>query len=262
MQKKLLFRKLCNRILLRMAAAILLVISVTGYAQSSTKSKLYSFRWENSSVSAIFKQVEDAAKVHFSYNPKDLDLQEKITTQVVNKSLPEVIDAIASKIKLKYKIDGETVMLQADKQSSAAAPSFKLYGKVFDSSHNPLAGATVTNNTTSISVATNSSGDFTIEAHNGDIITFSIIGFEPLTIIGNDKTQSVNISLKQSTTELKTVVVTALGIKREEKSLGYAYSEVDGSELKKAREINVINSLEGKVAGLVITSTAGGNHLL
>jgi TonB-linked SusC/RagA family outer membrane protein len=258
MHKKLLLKKFCDRILLRMAGALLLVISFTGYAQSSTGNKLYSFHWENSSVSTIFKQVEDAAKVHFSYNPKDLNLQERITTQVVNKSLPEVIDAIASKIKIKYKIDGETIMLQADEHNNVTGQPFKLYGQVYDSNHNPLTAATVTNSTTNKSAATNSSGDFVIEAHNGDIITFSIIGFEPLTIIGNEKTQSINISLKQSTTELKTVVVTALGIKRDERSLGYAYSEVDGTDLKKAREINVINSLEGKVAGLVITSTAGG----
>ena len=58
---------------------------------------------------------------------------------------------------------------------------------------------------------------------------------------------------------LDEVVVTALGIKRDRKALGYALEEVKGEELTKAKETNVINSLAGKVAGLVVQNTAGGN---
>ena len=256
MQKKLPSKLCCYRILLRMTGVLLLIISMTAYAQSSSKS-LYSFKWENSSVSTVFKQIETAANVHFSYNPKDLDLQKKINAQIVSKPLEDVIQAIAGKINIKYKIDGETIMLQSDLPGKKAGV-FKLYGKVFDSDHAPLPGVTINNTTTKIVTTSNSDGNFAIEAHTGDIITFTALGFEPATVIGDEKSQSINISLKQSSTELKTVVVTALGIKREERSLGYSISEVDGNSLKKAREINIINSLEGKVAGLVITDGAGG----
>jgi TonB-dependent SusC/RagA subfamily outer membrane receptor len=85
-----------------------------------------------------------------------------------------------------------------------------------------------------------------------------MLGFEPSSIIASEDVKYVNISLKLSSTELKTVVVTALGIKREQRALGYAFAEVDGNDLKKARETNIINSLAGKVAGLVITGGAGG----
>lgn len=256
MRKKLPSKLCCSRILLRMTGVLLLVISMTAYAQSSSK-PLYSFKWENSAVLTVFKQVETAANVHFSYNPKDLDLQKKITTQVVNKPLSEVIEAIAGKINIKYKIDGETIMLQADMAVKKAA-EFRLYGVVYDDDHATLPGVTINNTTTKKVTTSGSNGNFVIEAHTGDIITFTMLGYEPSTVIGDEKSQSVNVTLKQSSTELKTVVVTALGIKREERSLGYSISEVDGNSLKKAREINVINSLEGKVAGLIITDGAGG----
>ena len=70
--------------------------------------------------------------------------------------------------------------------------------------------------------------------------------------------EKMEIKLEENTTELTEVVVTALGIKRDRKALGYGLSEVKGDELNKAKETNVMNSLAGKVAGLVVSNTAGG----
>lgn len=68
----------------------------------------------------------------------------------------------------------------------------------------------------------------------------------------------MKILLEEDKTTLSEVVVTALGIKRDRKALGYGLAEVKGEELTKAKETNVINSLSGKVAGLVVQNTAGG----
>ncbi|MES2265668.1 MAG: SusC/RagA family TonB-linked outer membrane protein, partial [Bacteroidota bacterium] len=133
-----------------------------------------------------------------------------------------------------------------------------LKGKVFDSDKLPLPGVTVVNTRNNKSAVTNNVGEFSVEVNAGDVITFRMLGFEPSSIIAGEGLKFVTINLKLSSTELKTVVVTALGIKREQRALGYAFSEVDGNDLKKARETNVMNSLAGKVAGLVINSTAGG----
>ena len=70
--------------------------------------------------------------------------------------------------------------------------------------------------------------------------------------------KGVNVVLKEDAKAMDEVVVTALGIKRERKALGYGVGEVKGEELQKAKETNVINSLAGKVAGLVVSQTAGG----
>ena len=68
----------------------------------------------------------------------------------------------------------------------------------------------------------------------------------------------MQVLLESDSQLLGEVVVTALGVKRERKALGYGLSEVKGEELTKAKETNVINSLAGKVAGLVVSQTAGG----
>lgn len=83
----------------------------------------------------------------------------------------------------------------------------------------------------------------------------SYIGYKTLTVKAHN---GMTIVLEEDKKTLDEVVVTALGIKRERKALGYGVGEVKGDELKKAKETNVINSLAGKVAGLVVSQTAGG----
>lgn len=152
------------------------------------------------------------------------------------------------------------------KPSHAATPpgmsfmtlkSFTLTGLIKDENGAPLPGVVITNTKQNTSATTNEKGEFSIVANKGDIIKFRMIGFEEKIVVANQQA-SITVVLKEKITMLENTVVTALGIKREQRSLGYAVSEVDGSGLNKARETNVINSLAGKVPGLVITGTAGG----
>jgi TonB-linked SusC/RagA family outer membrane protein len=256
MLKKLPKSRFFSKMLLRMLGAVFLVIYTSAYAQSSPNS-LYSFNWQNQPVEQVFKQIENASKVHFSYNPADVDFKRKISLKVTNKGLNDVLNALAAQMNVRYKIAGETILIQAVKTSPNAA-AFILKGKVLDPDKLALPGVTVVNTKNNKSTVTNAAGEFSIEANAGDVITFRMLGFEASSVIASDDVRNVTISLQLSSTELKTVVVTALGIKREQRALGYAFAEVDGNDLKKARETNIINSLAGKVAGLVITGGAGG----
>ncbi|RFZ92324.1 SusC/RagA family TonB-linked outer membrane protein [Mucilaginibacter conchicola] len=253
MQKKLPKKRLLSTTLCRLFGAVMLVVCVSAYAQSSPKAARYSFNWQDKPVESVFRQIEDVTKIHFSYNPADVDFKRRINLRIVDKQLDDVIEALAAQINVRYKIAGETVMIQALK----AAP-FTLKGKVLDGDKLALPGVTITNTKTDKSTVSNTNGEFSIETNNGDVVTFRMLGFEPSSVIASENSKYVTINLKQSSTELKTVVVTALGIKREQRALGYAFAEIDGNDLKKARETNVMNSLAGKVPGLVINSTAGG----
>jgi len=256
MQKKLLIKQFFYRSFFKIATVLLLIISSVSYGQAQTKG-LYSFNWQNTPLSSVIKQVENAAKVHFSYNPKDIDLNHKITLMVSSKDITQVVDLIAKQIGANYKIVGETIMMQAIKDKKGTQ-HFHLSGKVYDGEHNELPGVIITNVVTQKSLSSGTNGDFTIDANEGDSIRFKMVGFELTTITATEKEKNVNITMKSTSTELKAVVVTALGIKREEKALGYSIAEIDGNDIKKAREPNIINSLEGRVAGVVITEGAGG----
>ena len=119
----------------------------------------------------------------------------------------------------------------------------------------PLIGATVKVVGAAKGSVTDMDGRFTLKCKPGDLLEVSYIGYKPIQVKAS---QGMKVVMNEDKTQLSEVVVTALGIKRERKALGYALSEVKGEELTKAKETNVINSLSGKVAGLVVQNTAGG----
>lgn len=119
----------------------------------------------------------------------------------------------------------------------------------------PIIGATVRVKGTKIAAITDLDGQFFINAKPGDILEISYVGYATQEV---KAVKGVNVVLKEDAKAMDEVVVTALGIKRERKALGYGVGEVKGEELQKAKETNVINSLAGKVAGLVVSQTAGG----
>ncbi len=129
-------------------------------------------------------------------------------------------------------------------------------GRVTDESGNPVPGATVTVKGTQQAAVANENGYYTIKAKKGATLIFSFVGYTSKDQVVNGTT--LNASITNSSKELNEVVVTALGIKKDRKVLGYSLTEVKGDELTEARSVNVANSLVGKVAGLNITSTATG----
>lgn len=120
----------------------------------------------------------------------------------------------------------------------------------------PLIGASVLVKGTTRGTITDMDGQFTIQANIGEELEFSYMGYSSQTVKVTSTT--VNITMSEDTEVLSEVVVTAMGIKRERKALGYEVGEVKGDELTKAKETNVANSLAGRVAGLVVQGTAGG----
>ncbi len=119
----------------------------------------------------------------------------------------------------------------------------------------PMIGATVKVVGTSNGTVTDLDGNFKIKCKPGDMLEVSYVGYATIQVKASN---GMKVVLSEDKTLLSEVVVTALGIKRERKALGYALSEVKGEDLQKAKETNVVNSLSGKVAGLVVQNTAGG----
>ena len=119
----------------------------------------------------------------------------------------------------------------------------------------PVAGAAVQAIGTNAGTVTDEKGQFELDVEPGTLLVVTCLGYKDINVIASSGMQVV---LTEDATALEEVVVTALGIKRDRKALGYALSEVKGDELNKAKETNVINSLAGKVAGLIINETAGG----
>ncbi|WP_421813456.1 SusC/RagA family TonB-linked outer membrane protein [Flagellimonas sp.] len=131
-------------------------------------------------------------------------------------------------------------------------------GQVVDENNMPLPGASVVVKGASIGAATDFDGNFEIELpQGGETLIISYIGYIPQELETVGQT-SVTVILQPDSQQLDEVVVTALGIEREKKSLGYASQELNNDDVVEAREPNLLNSMSGKVAGLQITNSPSG----
>ena len=121
-----------------------------------------------------------------------------------------------------------------------------------------LPGVSVLVKGTSKGVTTDFDGNYSIEVSSSEsTLQFSYVGFTSQEIVVNGKSV-INVSLVEDVSQLDEVVITALGIKRERKSLGYAVQEVKGEALTESRETNVANALSGKIAGVQVIKGSNG----
>ena len=149
-----------------------------------------------------------------------------------------------------------SAMAEAESRAElAAAPNDQVISGTVVDADGPMIGATVKVAGTNNATVTDLDGRFSLKCQPGDLLEVSYVGFSTKKVKAH---QGMKIVMEEDKTVLSEVVVTALGIKRERKALGYGVAEVKGEELTKAKETNVINSLSGKVAGLVVQNTAGG----
>ncbi|MCW3093810.1 MAG: TonB-linked outer membrane protein SusC/RagA family [Ferruginibacter sp.] len=120
----------------------------------------------------------------------------------------------------------------------------------------PLPGVTIAVQGSNASTVTDNNGNFSITATDKSSLLFSFIGYKSHTITLSGDT-AVEVLLELSDNVLNEVVVTALGISKEKKSLGYAVQELKAKDFSEAKETNLVNSLSGKIAGVNVTSSQG-----
>ena len=121
----------------------------------------------------------------------------------------------------------------------------------------PISGISIQVKGTKVGTITNEDGHYSIQASDNQVLVASGVGYAPMEL-KIDSRSTVDFSLTASTKELEGVVVTALGIKRAEKALGYSAQQVSGEELTEARSNNWSSALSGKVAGLQMTTAGSG----
>lgn len=131
-----------------------------------------------------------------------------------------------------------------------------LKGKVTEANGTPLYGVNILIKGTNKGTISNEKGEYAINANKGNIITFSYIGFIAKEItVGNSDV--VDLSLAADANSLNEVVITALGVKREAKTIGYAIQQIKGEDIIKSTPIDLAQGLMGKVAGLQINTSNG-----
>ena len=139
--------------------------------------------------------------------------------------------------------------------SQLARAQSPVSGVVRDEKKEALPGVSVVVQGTTRGTSTDAAGRFTLPASPGEVLTFSLIGAVSQRVTVGDQA-TIDVTLPTDTKTLDEVVVTALGVKKETRKIGYAVQEVNGEDLVKARDPNPISSLTGKVAGLSVGPSA------
>ncbi len=241
------------------SAAIFFSLLITflffGSAVSAQNETSLQIGFSNAKLSQVFNDISKASKVDFSYDAAEIDLEKTISVANKSYSLPELIGTVCDGANLSYQINNNVINVK--NKTTGAATNLKISGTIVDLEGVGLADVTVQNRQNKKTTISNQSGSFTINAALNDELEFSLIGYETK-IVTVANLNDIKVTLGTNNQNLSEVVVTSLGIRRERRALSYAVGEVKGEEINKAREANIINSLAGRVPGLIISNTAGG----
>ena len=218
-------------------------------------------------VKQLLHDIESKCNYTFAYSDgAGLPTSKRVTLHATDRPIDEILAEVLPGADVEIK--GTTIMLtpakaapETSKSGSAKTPKANkktVTGRVVDDSGEPIIGATVMQKGTNNGTSTDIDGNFTLSiSGKNPTLVARYVGCEPKEIKAAPGT-SVNITLDQSGVKLNDVVVTALGIRREQKSLGYAVSKVSSEDLNNTVSGNWLNSMNGKVAGLSMTSAGSG----
>ncbi len=213
----------------------------------------------------VFSSIEEQSGYSFLYKYNDLLGTRPVDLHMKNATIQEVLDACLKDQHLSYTIEKNIIAIRAIREETAGRKpepaaeqaAVPVTGLVKNEQGEPLAGVTVLVKGSKRETLTNDKGEFSIQADDNEVLVFTYVGYTAKEVtVGKEHAVQVTMSVAQ--TDLNAVVITALGIKRSEKSLTYAAQQVSGEQLTNVKTDNLMNSLNGKVAGLTISPSASG----
>ncbi|MBK7173134.1 MAG: SusC/RagA family TonB-linked outer membrane protein [Bacteroidales bacterium] len=214
----------------------------------------------NVPLNDVLNEIEKKSDYTFLVNEEVVDVTRKVDAVYVNTSIKDILDQLFKGDKVKYVTSDHQIIITPNKGNGGDFQSKKVTGRVIDAkTGETLVGVAIQVKGTTSGTTTSIDGTYSIEFQSEKaILVYSYLGYEPKEITVSEATV-LNVVLNPIATQLESIVVTALGIKREEKALGYAVQKVDGKGLQTVRAVDVGTSLTGKVAGLsVLNSTEFG----
>ena len=231
----------------------MVVIQATAFAQGGMK---ITIQKENITVIEALKEVEKQSKLSVGYNDSQLTDKPAINLNLKNIDLEKALSIILKGTGFTYGIKRNYINIIPQPKTGAVVIK-QVTGRVVDEKNEPLIGVNIRVEGTDDGTVTDLEGKYVIKASIGSILSFTYIGYISSYVKIADK-NVYNIQMSANVEALNEVVVTALGIKREQKALSYNVQQVKSDQLTNVKDVNFINSLNGKVAGVNINSSSSG----
>jgi TonB-linked SusC/RagA family outer membrane protein len=252
--KKLWAAKIFRMMRLTLYALILAIAqsyALSGYAQA-TKLNL---NMENSTVREVLLEIENMSEFRFLYNSKMVDVDRTVSVEFNDLTIDKALDRLFKNTDAAYRIIDRQVVLFSKNEpvsENVLQQQRTVSGTVTDNSGQPLPGVTVVLKGTTKGTVTNADGNYSLSNIPEDAtLVFSFVGMQAQEVEVGSQT-IINIQLLTDVKSLDEVVVTAFGIERERRSLGYSVGTITGDAVSEVKDVNALNSLAGRVPGVSV----------
>lgn len=258
--KPVLGRRAFFKFLLYMKLSVVLLIgSLQVYASVFSQEKI-SLNLKDVEIKKALVAIQRVSDYRFIYNDDILPAGARVNIKVHDAAIQDVLDIVFKTIPLRYQIMENNLIVVSPKTGPPEGVDIKgvVHLRNKDESLSVAAGVAIKELGTSNGTTTNEKGEFELMVKDGAaVLQVSYVGYKPTDVPLNGHT-SLDITLELDVRQLQDVVVTALGITRQKKSLTYATQTLKGTELSDTREVNLTSAMNGKVAGLTISKTNSG----
>ncbi|MET0242734.1 MAG: carboxypeptidase regulatory-like domain-containing protein, partial [Flavitalea sp.] len=248
-----------------------LLMAKPGAGQDLSKIKM-SLELKNVSLTTALRKIEKITKLPFSYKSADVAAYHDVSISADDISLDKILTDLFSNYGLQYEVVNSNIIVKkgnpvkvapkADDHKTSVRINGGVTGRVLNATGEPIGGASVLLLGTTYGTAADAEGRFSFsDLPAGNYrLQITAVGFNSeirnITVT-DSKTNDLSFTLTAGDGNLTEVTVTALGIRREKRELGYSAQEVKGADLVASRQSNIVNALQGQAAGLQINSGGG-----
>lgn len=237
------------------------------YRISPAQDNRLTLHLNHASLGQVFDIIQQQSEYIIFFKDNQVNLAQKVSVNADNLPIEDIFNQILTGTNLSYKVFDRQIIIVKDKElSNKDYSSFEkgpvkkknVFGKVTDEYGNPIPGVSVIAKGTSVGIITSSEGTYSLDVpENALLIVFSYIGLRKVEEPLKNRTE-INAILVSEDFGVEEVVVSALGLKRAEKTLTYATQNIGADEISRNQGFNFMTGLSGKISGIEITRSAAG----
>ena len=251
--------KMKNQARVRFLLPVLTLVCCLFAGTASAQSVPVTLRVSDAPLEQVLSAIEKQTTYLFVYD-KNVDVARRVSIDVKDTPLNNVLNTLFQSSDIAYAVENTSIVLSQKAPAAQPGQPVTVTGKVVDASGMPVIGAAVIFKGARIRTGSRVDGGFWLQGPppSADaVLEINYLGYEPIAQAVGSRT-NITFTLRESAVDVDAVVVTALGIKRSEKALSYNVQQVNSEDIVANKDVNFINSLSGKVAGVTINSSSGG----
>ncbi|AUP80616.1 SusC/RagA family TonB-linked outer membrane protein [Flavivirga eckloniae] len=242
---------------------LLFVSLLQSYANSYSQNTKVTLDMREVTLRSVLNEIEHKTDYKFLYEKGIFQTDKIVSISVKRKKLSSILNRLLEPfdVSVEY-LDKQIIIkrkpdpVEVEKAVIKESLQQQIKGQVKDGFGLPLPGVSILIKDTTTGTSTDFDGNYEIRANPGDVLVFSFLGYTTQEVVVA-QSLVIDVQLKESVGVLEEVIVTAQGIRKEKKALGYAVSTLEGKQLENKAETDVARSLQGKVAGVQINVNSG-----